>query len=101
RDDLLQQTLLAQPESRELVVRDGVDGDGGLSQPVRQRLLLRRKRLKAGRFDPDESKLVDARDQGGRRSSLRVSRRRRMAGNDGARKRAAKEGGVFEFHCPF
>ncbi len=60
RHDLFEQTLLPQSVGGELIVDDGIDGDGSLGQPVGQGLLSRRKRLKTGRVQLNEGGVADA-----------------------------------------
>ena len=44
--DRFQQPFLPQAEAGDLIVDDGIDGDGRLRQPVRERLFLGVERLK-------------------------------------------------------
>ncbi len=63
RHDFFEQTLLLQTVGGELVVNDGVDGDGSLRQPIGQCLLARRQRLEAGRVQLNEGGVADAFDE--------------------------------------
>jgi len=69
RDDQLQNPLLAQTEMGELIVDDGVDGDGRLRQPVRKRLLASVETMKAIGFELNESGGSHANHAGLRRVS--------------------------------
>src|ERR1700722_8775645 len=55
RDNQLQNTLLARPESRELIEDDGIDGDGCLGQPICQRLLARGEMGETSRLKLNEA----------------------------------------------
>jgi hypothetical protein len=65
RQDFLEQALLLQTVAGELVIDDGVDGDGSLRQPIGQSLFARRKRLEAGRAQLNEGGVADALDEDG------------------------------------
>src|SRR5581483_5903678 len=58
-----QHPLLREAEARFLIVDDGVDGDGGLGEPVSESLLLWRQRIEAAGFNLDEGRLIDAIDE--------------------------------------
>jgi hypothetical protein len=62
RHDFFEQTLLPQSVGGELIVNNGIDGDGSLRQPVRQSLLAGRKRLEAGGAQLNECGVADALD---------------------------------------
>ena len=64
--DLLQQPLLAQAVGGQLVVDDGIDRNGRLSQPVSQCLLFRRQLRKAIGLYRHEAGVAHACQQGGR-----------------------------------
>src|SRR6202030_1183587 len=61
-DNFLKQALLLQTITRQLIVKNRVDGDGRLSQPVSQSLLPGRKRREAGRAQLDKGSVAHALD---------------------------------------
>src|SRR5262249_40258146 len=62
RHDSFQQTFLAQPVCRKLIVNNRIDCDGSLAQPVREFLLLRSECGKARGMQPQKSGVADTFD---------------------------------------
>ena len=60
--DFFEQSFLPQPVGRQLVVKDGINSDGCLGEPIGERLLPGSERLKAGGVELDESRVPDALD---------------------------------------
>src|SRR6202043_560915 len=62
RDTFLKQALLLQTISRQLIVKNRVDSNRRLSQPVSQSLLSSRKRREAGSVQLNEGRVAQALD---------------------------------------
>jgi hypothetical protein len=62
--DFFEQPFLPQAILRELAVNDGIDGDGGLLQPVGQLLLLGREPLEALGLKLNECRGIHSINQG-------------------------------------